>query len=79
MVFKSAIFAISLISAVFHIAVGVLLFIRSLVDNEPRNFFPMKSVLQQPIAYFKVDNSSNPIENNHNFFRWEGMYTVENP
>ena len=39
----------------------------------------MKSVLQQPIAYFKVDNGSNPIENNHNFFRWEGMYTVENP
>ena len=76
-----AFLAISIFGIVFRIAIGVLSIVHfaQKYEYDEINMFPMKSLLQQPIVYFKVDNGSNPIENNHNFFHWEGMYTVENP
>ena len=74
----SASLAVAIISSVVHITVGVLLIISNVQEEEFEeiNTFPIKSVLQQPIAYFKVDNDLKSLTNQHSFFYWEGTYMI---
>ena len=64
----SASLAIVIVGSVIRLIVAAFSWALIFSDYEydKINMFPIKSTLQHPISYFKVDNGSNPIEKNHN-------------
>ena len=66
------------LNVILCFAVRVLLFIH-ITRNwgyDYIEFLTKQSVIQRPIAYFKVDNDLKSLTNQHSFFYWEGTYMI---
>ena len=60
-------------------SVGVLIIVHFNFDWEYNSIeqYTKKSLIQQPMIYFNVDNGTNQIANQHIFSYWEGMNSIQ--